>query len=66
MDEMRLKLAVQKSGRLTEPSLDLLTRYETKYDRQTLRTLARFEARRTRKAKNKKLNISKQSEPNAD
>ena len=25
-DEMRLKLAVQKSGRLTEPSLDLLAR----------------------------------------
>src|ERR1700757_1325855 len=26
MDETRLKLAVQKSGRLTDPSLDLLSR----------------------------------------
>ena len=26
MDDTRLKLAVQKSGRLTDPSLDLLTR----------------------------------------
>src|SRR5271168_2783362 len=33
MDEMRLKLAVQKSGRLTEPSLDLLTRCGLKYSR---------------------------------
>ena len=33
MDEMRLKLAVQKSGRLTEPSLDLLTRCGLKLSR---------------------------------
>ncbi len=33
MDETRLKLAVQKSGRLTEPSLDLLTRCGLKLSR---------------------------------
>src|SRR5437764_14858069 len=33
MDEMRLKLAVQKSGRLTEPSLDLLARCGLKLSR---------------------------------
>jgi ATP phosphoribosyltransferase len=33
MDEARLKLAVQKSGRLTEPSLDLLTRCGLKLSR---------------------------------
>lgn len=33
MDEERLKLAVQKSGRLTEPSLDLLTRCGLKLSR---------------------------------
>src|SRR5271156_4552397 len=33
MDEPRLKLAVQKSGRLTEPSLDLLTRCGLKLSR---------------------------------
>jgi ATP phosphoribosyltransferase len=33
MDEMRLKLAVQKSGRLTDPSLDLLTRCGLKLSR---------------------------------
>src|ERR1700749_965720 len=33
MDELRLKLAVQKSGRLTEPSLDLLTRCGLKLSR---------------------------------
>ena len=32
-DEMRLKLAVQKSGRLTEPSLDLLARCGLKLSR---------------------------------
>jgi hypothetical protein len=42
-------------------SLDLINRYEARYDRQYLRTLARFEARRK---KNKKVKISKQSEPN--
>src|SRR5437763_16190473 len=33
MDEMRLKLAVQKSGRLTEPALDLLARCGLKLSR---------------------------------
>ena len=33
MDKMRLKLAVQKSGRLTDPSLDLLTRCGLKLSR---------------------------------
>ena len=33
MDEARLKIAVQKSGRLTEPSLDLLTRCGLKLSR---------------------------------
>ena len=33
MDEPRLKLAVQKSGRLTDPSLDLLTRCGLKLSR---------------------------------
>ena len=33
MDEMRLKLAVQKSGRLTDPCLDLLTRCGLKLSR---------------------------------
>src|ERR1700742_5409311 len=33
MDEMRLKLAVQKSGRLTDPSLDLLSRCGLKISR---------------------------------
>jgi ATP phosphoribosyltransferase len=33
MDEMRLKLAVQKSGRLTDPSLDLLSRCGLKLSR---------------------------------
>ncbi len=33
MDETRLKLAVQKSGRLTEPSLDILTRCGLKLSR---------------------------------
>src|ERR1700741_4930617 len=33
MDEMRLKLAVQKSGRLTNPSLDLLSRCGLKLSR---------------------------------
>ena len=33
MDEPRLKFAVQKSGRLTEPSLDLLTRCGLKLSR---------------------------------
>jgi len=33
MDEMRLKLAVQKSGRLTEPSLELLARCGLKLSR---------------------------------
>ena len=33
MDEMRLKLAVQKSGRLTDPSLDLLMRCGLKLSR---------------------------------
>src|SRR5690348_11448339 len=33
MDEPRLKLAVQKSGRLTEPSLDLLARCGLKLSR---------------------------------
>src|ERR1700689_706244 len=33
MDELRLKLAVQKSGRLTDPSLDLLTRCGLKLTR---------------------------------
>jgi len=33
MDEQRLKIAVQKSGRLTEPSLDLLTRCGLKLSR---------------------------------
>src|SRR5581483_1558767 len=33
MDELRLKLAVQKSGRLTDPSLDLLTRCGLKLSR---------------------------------
>src|SRR5213595_4348931 len=33
MDELRLKLAVQKSGRLTEPSLDLLARCGLKLSR---------------------------------
>src|SRR6201993_4628875 len=33
MDEMRLKLAVQKSGRLTDPSLDVLARCGLKLSR---------------------------------
>src|SRR5215467_14163199 len=33
MDEPRLKLAVQKSGRLTDPSLDLLARCGLKLSR---------------------------------
>jgi ATP phosphoribosyltransferase len=33
MDESRLKLAIQKSGRLTDPSLDLLTRCGLKISR---------------------------------
>src|SRR5579864_6336878 len=33
MDELRLKLAVQKSGRLTDPSLDLLSRCGLKLSR---------------------------------
>src|SRR6202030_282580 len=33
MDELRLKLAVQKAGRLTDPSLDLLTRCGLKLSR---------------------------------
>src|ERR1700755_1619185 len=33
MDELRLKLAVQKSGRLTDPSLDLLMRCGLKLSR---------------------------------
>src|SRR5829696_4054049 len=33
MDELRLKLAVQKSGRLTDPSLDLLVRCGLKLSR---------------------------------
>ena len=33
MDKMRLRLAVQKSGRLTDPSLDLLTRCGLKLSR---------------------------------
>lgn len=33
MDEMRLKLAIQKSGRLTDPSLDLLVRCGLKISR---------------------------------
>jgi len=33
MDEFRLKLAVQKSGRLTDPSLDILTRCGLKLSR---------------------------------
>jgi len=33
MDDVRLKLAVQKSGRLTDPSLDLLTRCGLKLSR---------------------------------
>src|ERR1700749_4315978 len=33
MDELRLKLAVQKSGRLTDPSLDLLSRCGLKRSR---------------------------------
>ena len=33
MDELRLKLAVQKSGRLTDPSLDILTRCGLKLSR---------------------------------
>jgi ATP phosphoribosyltransferase len=33
MDELRLKLAVQKSGRLTEPSLDMLSRCGLKLSR---------------------------------
>jgi ATP phosphoribosyltransferase len=33
MDELRLKLAIQKSGRLTDPSLDLLTRCGLKISR---------------------------------
>ena len=33
MDELRLKLAVQKSGRLTEPSLDMLPRCGLKLSR---------------------------------
>jgi ATP phosphoribosyltransferase len=33
MDELRLKLAVQKSGRLTEPSLDILVRCGLKLSR---------------------------------
>jgi len=33
MDELRLKLAVQKSGRLTDPSLDMLTRLRIELSR---------------------------------
>src|ERR1700751_6310079 len=33
MDDLRLKLAVQKSGRLTDPSLDMLGRCGLKYSR---------------------------------
>src|SRR5580704_15418484 len=33
MDDLRLKLAVQKTGRLTDPSLDLLTRCGLKFSR---------------------------------
>src|SRR5579872_2783258 len=33
MDELRLKLAVQKSGRLTDPSLDMLIRCGLKLSR---------------------------------
>src|SRR5512142_2894191 len=33
MDELRLKLAVQKSGRLTDPSLEMLTRCGLKLSR---------------------------------
>ena len=33
MDELRLKLAVQKSGRLTDPSLDMLARCGLKLSR---------------------------------
>src|SRR5690606_16891098 len=33
MDDLRLKLAVQKSGRLTDPSLDLLVRCGLKLSR---------------------------------
>src|SRR6266567_4689138 len=33
MDELRLKLAVQKSGRLTDPSLDMLGRCGLKLSR---------------------------------
>src|SRR5438046_7726301 len=33
MDELRLKLAVQKSGRLTDPSLDIVTRCGLKLSR---------------------------------
>src|SRR6516164_4583537 len=33
MDELRLKLAIQKSGRLTDPSLDLLMRCGLKLSR---------------------------------
>src|SRR6201992_1883313 len=33
MDELRLKLAVQKSGRLTDPSLEILTRCGLKLSR---------------------------------
>src|ERR1700747_2328432 len=33
MDELRLKLAVQKSGRLTDPSLDMLVRCGLKLSR---------------------------------
>src|SRR5215472_11378171 len=33
MDEQRLKIAVQKSGRLTDPSLELLTRCGIKLSR---------------------------------
>src|SRR3954449_5824239 len=33
MDDFRLKLAVQKSGRLTDPSLDILTRCGLKLSR---------------------------------
>src|SRR5437762_11955886 len=33
MDAARLKLAVQKAGRLTDPSLDLLVRCGLKYSR---------------------------------
>jgi len=33
MNDLRLKLAVQKTGRLTEPSLELLTRCGLKFSR---------------------------------